>query len=314
MHKYSPACECELEICVDSLQSAITAIAASDSFAKSYQDGGAGRRSNAVARVSRLELCSTLFQDGLTPSAGLVITVCNYLHDREQRSLRECGVPPPAVSLFLMLRPHAGDFRYNEQEVAHLLADAQHFAELCTTVRGGSSIRGLIFGALNETGQAIDRITLRAVCEVAATRGLSVTFHRAIDDLIRHGGNVLEALDCIQSTAVDGFHNCSKREAEQTCSTDRPSVVILSSGGCNRAVDGAATLQQMVGWAADGPCRIMAGGGVAPDNLATLIQGSKVAMVHSSAKQLVDAETPTKTRWTVSSRVVELLLQALNAL
>lgn len=75
-----------LEICCDSLTSALTAEAAG---------------------ADRIELCACLECDGLTPSAGLLASV-----------LAQVSLP-----VFAMARPRPGDFIYSETEVEVILAD-----------------------------------------------------------------------------------------------------------------------------------------------------------------------------------------------
>lgn len=102
----------------------------------------------------RAELCSNLFQGGLTPTLGSFETV------REACDIR----------LMVMLRPREGGFLYTDSEYRSLLNDARHF------IKAGAD--GLVCGFLHEDG-SIDLERTREIVEMA--EGLPVTFHRAFD-------------------------------------------------------------------------------------------------------------------------------------
>ena len=83
-----------LEICVDSIESAIAAA-----------KGGA----------ERIEVCFGLIEGGLTPSHGLLQQVC--------REITSCKI-------MVLNRPRPGDFVYTENEFSQMKSDVLHAADL----------------------------------------------------------------------------------------------------------------------------------------------------------------------------------------
>lgn len=123
----------QFEVCVESLQGALSA----------YRGG-----------ATRIELCSSLIEGGLTPSAGLI---------REVK--RHCPLP-----VHVMVRPRSGDFLYTPSELEVMLSDIEFclFAE----------VDGLVFGALDSQGE----VDLQAMQKLMKAAGrVPVTFHRAFD-------------------------------------------------------------------------------------------------------------------------------------
>ena len=122
-----------LEVCVDSLASARAAIA-----------GGA----------DRLELCSALIAGGLTP----------YVHLLEQiRAESE-------IEIRCLMRPRAGDFLYEPEEITMMAAQIKALK--------AAGANGFVIGCLTPRGE-LDRDAMAPLIEAADGAGL--TLHRCID-------------------------------------------------------------------------------------------------------------------------------------
>ncbi len=129
--------------------------------------------------ASRIELCSALDQDGLTPSRELTMQCLYYL----------------SIPVMAMVRPRGGNFVYTEDEIEQMEADIEFFKE--------AGVAGVVFGLL--TGQnTIDVENTRRLAKLASP--LEVTFHKAIDytsDILR-SFQKLNAIDGITRVLTSG--------------------------------------------------------------------------------------------------------------
>ena len=138
--------------------------------------------------AKRIELCSALEVGGLTPSPGMA-QMCSSL---------------PKIEVHAMIRPRGGKFVYTAKELDIICLDIESLSEL--------GIKGVVFGVLSEDYN-IDIHTNSRLLQIARSKGLEATFHRAFD-LVR------DPLDSLNLVIDMGF--------------DR----ILTSGQQSRAIDG----------------------------------------------------------------------------
>lgn len=124
-----------LEICIDNYQSIINA-----------QKAGA----------DRLELCSALGVEGLTPSPSLV----KFAKENFTGSLQT------------MIRNRAGDFYYDDIDQQIMLDDLKTMLEL--------NVDGVVIGALTKENK-VDKEFLKPFIELTKQAGKELTFHRAVD-------------------------------------------------------------------------------------------------------------------------------------
>ena len=143
--------EIKIEICTGSVESVIAA-----------ENGGA----------DRVELCSDLFEGGLTPSVG------TFLLAKEKTD----------IPINVMIRPRGGDFCYSDIEFEVMRRDALFFKE--------NGADALVFGILTPDGD-VDIERTRELIDIA--RPLPVTFHRAFD-MTR---DAFSSLDKLISLGVD---------------------------------------------------------------------------------------------------------------
>ncbi len=176
-----------VEVCVDSVASAVAA-----------ERGGAGR----------VELCSSLIEGGITPSAGLIQATRSAV----------------SIALHAMIRPRGGDFCYEPDEFEIMQRD------IIVAQRLGAN--GVVFGILDVNGN-VDVARTRQLTELA--RPLAVTFHRAFDmtvDLFRTLEDVCAAgVDRVLTSGGESTSLLGQEViAQLTCVAQGRIVVMPGSG------------------------------------------------------------------------------------
>lgn len=163
--------------------------------------------------------------------------------------IRECTNLSPEVHV--LIRPRGGDFCYNAQEIMIMEHDI--------TVSKECGAKGVVIGVLSDNG--ILNIAANAqLIRLAKSLDLEVTFHRAFD-LTQDPIQVVERLIEL------GF--------------DR----LLTSGQKLTAIEGNDLIQKLVKHV-DGKIQIMAGSGVAKENVNQLLASGVDAIHFSSRKKL----------------------------
>lgn len=204
----------------------------------------AGVRAAQRADADRVELCADVRQGGTTPSVGTVATALTVL-DR--------------TGLQVLVRPRAGDFVHDADEVATMLADIAAVRALPAQVPVG-----FVLGTLTADGRVDAEVTARLVM---ACGDAPVTFHRAFDatpDLTR-------SLEVLVALGVGR---------------------VLTGGGPGSAAEGAGRLAALHHRAA-GRIIILAAGGIRPGNVRDLLRDTGVSEVHGRAPVDVAGRTMT---------------------
>lgn len=179
-----------LEVCCGSLASAIAAV-----------QGGA----------QRIELCSQLHLDGLTPPIPLI----RHLHQRY-----------PHLHIHVLIRPREGNFVYTQDELQDMLRDIAAAAEAGATA--------IVSGALTPQNTIDIPATARLL---QAARNLPFTFHRAFD----HVTDPFAALQQLQHLHVQRILTSGGAPTAEAgiprlrqLVQHAQQIIILPGGGVNR--------------------------------------------------------------------------------
>ena len=129
--------------------------------------------------ADRVELCSRLDLDGLTPERKIVEKVLGAL----------------SIPIKIMIRPRPGNFSYNDQELNRMKEDILFCKDL--------NVKGVVFGILDQN-KTIDMENMKYLSDTADN--LEITFHKAIDqtDSIIDEIDRLLAIGSISSILTSG--------------------------------------------------------------------------------------------------------------
>lgn len=190
--------------------------------------------------ADRVELCAALPEGGLTPSIGTV-----------RRALAVARVP-----VHVLIRPRRGNFVYTDEEQAVMLEDLSAVRE--------AGAAGAVIGCLGADHHP-ERAQLGAL--MAAARPLSVTFHRAFDEVPRP----FDAVDLLAELGVQR---------------------ILTAGQQASAVQGKGMLRDLIAHAGD-RITILGCGGLRPWNVREVLSAAPLSEIHFAAHRDVAASPET---------------------
>ena len=252
-----------LEVCCGSLESVDAAVA-----------GGA----------RRIELCSALEVDGLTPPEDWLKAVKNRY---------------PSLIVHVLIRPRAGDFVYSPEEVDMMAGQIEQALE--------AGADGIVIGALTAT-RDVDEAAMERLMKVVEEGNLAREL--AGSDLC-HSSNDHHFFPGPAKTATVTFHR-----AFDVCRRPFDAMEKMIGLGCSRiltsgqgptVVEGSDMLRELRN-RAEGRIIILPGGGVTPENAARILSRTGCTEIHASASETIDGKKIT------SAARVAAILQAIQAI
>lgn len=153
-----------------------------------------------------------------------------------------------SLPIIVMIRPRAGDFCYDDYEFHCMIDDIRLMKEL--------GICGIVTGILSPNGDIDESRMIRLMQEA---QGMEVVFHRAFD----MSRNLSQSLDILEDLGV---------------------TRILTSGGCNKAIEGIDSIQQLI--AQSRFTTIMPGSGIDEHNALQFYEAGATE-IHLSGKHLI---------------------------
>ena len=197
-----------------------------------------------------LEIIATSLEDAIVAEqAGADrIELCAALSEdglTPSLGLIETVVKGVKIPVNVIVRPHNRGFHYTEDDLAVMLTDIRHIK------RTGAA--GIVIGALTKDNK-VDTEAVSLLLKEA--EGLDVTFHRAFDFV----DDQFAALETIA-----GFPQVNQ---------------ILTSGGQAPAPESTEQLKKLVERCENKAVKILAGNGVTPESLSSLLEETGLKEVH----------------------------------
>ena len=206
----------------------------------------------------RVELCSRLDVDGLTPP---------------WEDLRAARRLYPSLRIEVLIRPREGDFCYDAAEVAQMAADIE------TAFSLGAD--GVVFGCLTPSGD-VDVPAMRQLMECvnacSLARALAHSGCHGASDAQFFAGADRELEVCFHRA----FDQCAWPFDALEAIIDLGCTRILTSGKAPAAVEGTDMLRELRE-RARGRIGILPGGGVTPANAHRILQLTGCTQIHASA-------------------------------
>jgi len=126
-------------------------------------------------KADRVELCSRLDLDGLTPDRNIIERTMNLL----------------SIPVKVMIRPKSGNFIYSKQDILKMESEI----DFCKKI----GVSEVVFGILNENSEVDIELT-SAIAKKATP--MDITFHKAIDHVSDIERNLERLSDVKEITSI----------------------------------------------------------------------------------------------------------------
>lgn len=177
----------------------------------------ASARAAREGGASRVELCSAMCHQGLSPSLRQVAAVAEVLDGQ--------------VELLAMLRLRPGSFDCSPSELRGMLAQLRRLAAAGAT--------GISTGVLK--GNELDLSAMRALVDLAASLGLTFTCHRAFDVLSRPLEGIDQLLELGVQRVLSAGRPWGSNSGAEAGLLHLQSMVKHAAGGLEVVVAGGVT-------------------------------------------------------------------------